>query len=82
VTVAVEHEIASLLGEFGISSLRLGKLGDSKEGNLHTFKQTDDGHEHKEEDNRDQVRNTVPHGSLALKESGQGHCEAICQDGE
>jgi hypothetical protein len=33
-----EKELAGLLGENRVSSFRRGNLGNSKEGNLHTFK--------------------------------------------
>jgi hypothetical protein len=64
------------------SSFRLGNPGDSKEGNLHAFEQTDEGHEQKEDNDSNDLWNSIPPGSLVIEESNQGHREAKAQGGE
>jgi hypothetical protein len=62
-----EKELAGLLGENRVSSFRRGNLGNSKEGNLHTFKKTDNAHEDEENNDSSPLRDTFPHGGLALE---------------
>jgi hypothetical protein len=63
--LTLEKELAGLLGETSLHSFRRGNLGNSKEGNLHTFKKTDNAHE--DEENSSPLRDTFPHGGLALE---------------
>jgi hypothetical protein len=62
-----------------VSSFRRGNLGNSKEGNLHTFKKTDNAHEDEENNDSSPLRNTFPHGGLALEQTSQSQ---KAEDGE
>ena len=75
-SLALEEEVAGLLGEVVVALLVLGHLGNGEEGNLHGLEESDDGHEEEEQDDAGPVGDALPHGGLALKESlesyGQG----------
>jgi len=73
---ALEKDFACLPGPHVFSSFVFLQLGDSKVGNLGCFKQANDAHENKEEDNSGGRWNTFPHRCLALKERSQSHREA------
>ena len=79
-SLAPEQELAGLLGEAGVTTFVLRDLGNGEEGDLHTLKQTDDGHEDEEEDDGNASGNTFPHGSLAAEESRQGDSQGKTKD--
>ena len=67
----MESAFAGLPGESGFSVFRWGKLGNSKEGNLHSFKHANDAHEDKKNDNSNGQWNTFPHGGIAIAQREQ-----------
>ena len=77
-SLALEEEVAGLLGEVVIALLVLGHLGNGEEGNLHGLEESDDGHEEEEQDDAGPVGDALPHGGLALKESleSYGECKS------
>ena len=80
--LALEEEVAGLDGELGLAAFLLLDLGDGEEGDLHALEHTDDGHEDEEEDDGDSGGDTLPHGGLALEESGQGDGEGESEDAD
>jgi len=81
-SVVLEKALASLEGKVGSSTLRLRKLGDGEESNLHTFKKTDAAHEDEEEDERDSLRKGVPGGGLSKVKSFDGDSKGESEDAE
>ena len=79
--LALEEEVAGLESELGLATVLLLDLGDGEEGNLHTLEHTDDGHEDEEKDDGDASGNTLPHGGLALEESGESDGESESENG-
>ena len=81
-TIALEEEVAGLLAKEGGSTFFCRELGDGEEGDLHSFQHTYNCHESNEEDKRDDFRDTLPHGCLALEECTNGHSKGEAQNGK
>ena len=78
-SVSGKEEFTCLLSKKGGSTLRLGELGDGKEGNLHTLQHTDDGHEEEEkEDCKSGGDGGVldGHGGVTVEKGNEGDSEA------
>jgi len=71
-STVLEKALASLEGNGGGSTFRLGDLGDSKESNLHTLEKTNTAHEDKEEDEGDSVGDSIPGRGLSTVEGFNG----------
>jgi hypothetical protein len=77
---ALEEKFAGLLGKDGVTTFVGGDTGDGEESNLHTFEETNDAHEDKEENHGDTGGDLFPDGSLAGEESIQSGGEAETED--
>jgi hypothetical protein len=71
-SAVLEKALASLESDGGGSTFRLGKLGDSKESNLHTLKKSNTRHEDDEKDEGDSLRDSRPGGGLSKVEGFDG----------
>ena len=84
-SVTLEEKLACLASEEGSSTLVGRKLGNSEEGNLHTLKHTNNGHEEEEkEDGNTGGHAGVLGGNLGLsvEQGNKGDSQAESKDGK
>mmetsp|Transcript_10904 Transcript_10904/g.22831 ORF Transcript_10904/g.22831 Transcript_10904/m.22831 type:complete len:265 (-) Transcript_10904:797-1591(-) len=73
VRLAAEQKVTSHHRKLRLATLTLGQLRNSKERNLHTLKQTNTTHQHKEQNHTNSRRKTLPNGGLLVEQSLKSH---------